>query len=309
MNKYFEITWLELSETLGVDYSKVQTIHPRQLNYRNLSKQEIAGELELQANKTKSGLNQKSGEHRRDIWEKGWKEIYDGISNNGINQENLTPKYYRGEKIFRYQKQLVEGQEGNEDRDLQIRVVDLLVADLLSRVKIESIHEFGCGTGINLIRWSTLFGDSTSYFGYDWASSSQDILSLLREKKGLKINGINYNFFDPKPLSHVQKTSLVITVTALEQIGANYLPFLTKLLESPATRFVHFEPFFEDFNYLDPCDRASIEYCKSRNYLHGFLEHLRQLEKEKIIKIICYKRTGCGSRLHEGATYLEWKKL
>jgi hypothetical protein len=56
-------------------------------------------------------------------------------------------------------------------------------------------------------------------------------------------------------------------------------------------------------------DFLSIKYFHKRNYLNGYLTHLRGLEQTGKIKVHEVLRTHVGSKFIEGYTVVAWSPL
>ena len=56
-------------------------------------------------------------------------------------------------------------------------------------------------------------------------------------------------------------------------------------------------------------DYLSIKYSEKRNYLKGYHEYLKELERKKVIKIIEEKKSYFGSFYINGYSIVVWKFL
>ena len=97
--------------------------------------------------------------------------------------------------------------------------------------------------------------------------------------------------------------------SALEQLGKNHTKFVDYVLAKKPDLCVNVECIDEYYDEDCLFDYLALTYHRSRNYLDGFLPHLRELEKEKKIEIIATKRLGFGSLYHEMFSYVIWKPL
>lgn len=228
-----------------------------------------------------------SGKHRHDQWEKGWAE--------NLKTGDLKPKYFGKYPITRLNGKLVKGVD---EQKALYTIVDALGKKYLS--KVNNIVEFGCGTGHNLLRMKKI-NPKAHLLGGDWATSSQKIVS----QNG--IHGFNFDFF--QPLMPIPKQAGVYTVAALEQTGIYYKKFVNYLIRHNPSVVVHIEPIPELLDSTKLLDYLSIKYMAKRKYLSGYLDYLRELEKEGKIKILEARRSGIGSLFIDGYSIISWKPL
>ena len=249
----------------------------------------------------------KAGEHRLEQWETGWKENLDLFLRNPSNISSLMPKYFNKYGAVRFAGNFIKPiSEHFECNTLGI-ILDW-VADKYLR-DANRIFEFGCGTGHNLLRVRQV-NSGAELCGLDWTEASQKILNEI-SKSGVagKISGRNFNYFEPDPSCRVDSSSVVYTVASLEQIGDKWGPFVNYLLEQKPKLCIHIEPIAEVLDPENLMDYLSISYFQMRNYLSGFLDGLRQLEKENRVKIETVKRTHIGSLFIEGYTIVVWSPI
>ena len=123
------------------------------------------------------------------------------------------------------------------------------------------------------------------------------------------IKGYNFDFFKPNKKIKIADNSAIYTVAALEQIGSNYKAFVSYLLKNKPDICVHVEPIAELLDENRLIDNLSIKYFRKRNYLNGYLDYLKGLEKHGEIKIIEAKRPYIGSLFIEGYSIIVWSPL
>ena len=228
-----------------------------------------------------------SGEHRRKQWEKGWSE--------NLKSGDTTPKYFGKYPVTRFNGEFVTGQ--NEQESLYSILDELAIKYLYL---YDTICEFGCGTGHNLLHMKKE-NDTIRYIGLDWAESSNKLV------RSLGMEGYNFDYFKPKFM--MPENSAVLTVASLEQVGKKFKPFVKYLLKAKPRVVVHIEPIPE---LLDPTvliDYLSIKYMAKRKYLTGYLDYLRLLEKNGYIKILEARRSGIGSLFIDGYSVVVWKPI
>jgi hypothetical protein len=123
------------------------------------------------------------------------------------------------------------------------------------------------------------------------------------------IHGFNFDFFKPDHSFKLDKNGAVITISALEQTGIKFNRFVNYLLKNKPEICIHIEPIYELLDDNNLMDFLSIKYIQKRNYLWGFLDHLRKLESKGKIKIIKAQRTYIGSLFVDGYSVIVWRPI
>jgi hypothetical protein len=246
-----------------------------------------------------------SGPAKRDIWNNGWSENLSEFSASGFDPTALIPKFIRkgvpkrlnGEFILPYSE------------DFEVDFVRLMREVLFRKFfsDIESLYEFGCGTGSNLLAAAEIL-PGTKLYGLDWSIASTKIVKLLGETKSINIYGHLFDMFSPDYSLPVSSNDGVLTIGALEQLGTNFTEFLNFLIEKSPRVCVHFETMNELYDRTTVPDFLATEYSKVRNYLWGFLTALRNLEKEGRVKILQIQRVF-GGQFHEGYSFVAWSPV
>lgn len=247
-----------------------------------------------------------TGSHRQDVWQSGWSENWQKFSlSKDLN--DLSPVYYRSntDKALRFNGKLIRPVNPKFEQNMQ-KVVISWLTDVYMR-DVDSIYEFGCGTGKNFLSMKPINPDA-KLIGADWTPVTGKILTELRNNAGLKCEFSLFDFFNPDKNLKIQPNSAVMTVTALEQVGKNFDEFLMYLLDNDPKICIHVEPIIE---FLEPSsnllDYCMYHYMKKRNYLDGFYEKLRSLESDNIIEIISANRVKFGGFWTEGLSTIVWK--
>lgn len=247
-----------------------------------------------------------AGEHRIAEWEKGWGENLDAIK-KGKNVNDLIPKYYGKRKLVRWRQRIIRPLIPDFDYKILSIIVDWVVETFFHDTT--TIFEFGCGPAYHLLR-ARQYNPNAQLVGLDWTKASQEIIQQVKES-GIepKIEGKNFNFFNPDYSINVPTKSGFLTVAALEQIGDTFNPFLDFIMNKKPSICVHLEPVDELLDQNNLIDRLSTQYFRKRNYLNGFLPRLRQLQEEGKIKIVTEQRTYSGSFFIEGHSLIVWYPL
>lgn len=247
----------------------------------------------------------KAGKHRQDQWEEGWAENLKLYLKHG--EEMIIPRYFGKYDIIRWRQQFLHPVSANFEYNM-LAVIQYWLFDKYLRSS-NSIYEFGCGTGHNLLRVREV-NPEASLWGLDWARSSQEIIQKIRlEKSDPKLNALNFDFLNPDTNFKLNEKSTIYTVAALEQIGRNYQPFIDYLLENKPEICIHIEPIAELLDPNNLVDFLSVEYFKKRNYLDGYLLKLQELEKRGKIKMHRAQRSFIGSLYIEGYSIIVWSPI
>ncbi len=248
-----------------------------------------------------------SGDHRLEQWEKGWGENLDLILQRPEDSQSIIPKYFSKYGAIRWRERFIRPvSEQFEYRSLAI-IQDWLFDRYLRDAG--AIYEFGCGTGYNLLR-AREFNPTASLWGMDWATSSQKIIEeLARNGIDPDIHGKRFDYFNPDDSFQLAPDAVVYTVASLEQVGARWDKFVDYILRNRPKLCIHIEPVGELLNPDKLIDYLSIEYFKKRNYLQGFLNGLRQLEREGKARIHRAQRSYIGSLFIEGYSVIVWSPV
>lgn len=242
-----------------------------------------------------------SGPDRRNDWETGWAENFDVV-----DQRSLTPKYMSKFSIVRWDDRLVKSKSSNFEYNMLV-LIQMCVFNKWFK-KVESIYEFGCGTGHNLLRAHQVNRNAKLY-GLDWAESSQLLLKKINDKNILPCRGYNFDFFNPNFDIDLDTNSLIYTFAALEQVGSNFDQFLDYIVAKNPNLCVHIEPIVELMDPNVTLDKLCIDYCNKRNYLKGFLSAVQDLERKGQAEILEVKRNTIGSFYIEGYSQLVWRPI
>jgi len=246
-----------------------------------------------------------SGEHRLAVWEKGWGANLEALKANQSN--SLVPGYFEKQQDYvAWRNRLVRPITPN----FSYHILGINVRWLLQKYgrSAKAIYEFGCGTGHHLIQAREI-NPTASLYGLDWAEASQGIIKEMVEKGMLSnASGKRFDFFNPDYGIKIEPGSMVYTIAALEQVGTKHGKFIEYLLKSKPEICCHIEPIPEALDPSNPLDRWSVAYYEKRNYLSGFLDGLKELEKNGVLKIEKVRRTYVGN-FFEGYTLIVWRPV
>jgi SAM-dependent methyltransferase len=247
-----------------------------------------------------------SGPHRFKDWNKGWGNNLRNFKKTG-SIDSINPGYFNKYPIFRIDQEWVKAKSDNFEKKSLAIILDF-IADKYFR-NLNSIYEFGCGTGHHLLQIREV-NQNAEIWGLDWVPSSQSLIKKLAKKLGDdKLFAYQFDFFKPDQNFRLKPKSGVYTVAALEQVGDNYKKYIDYLLKNKPAIVAHIEPIAELLNTDRLLDFLSVEYFKKRKYLSGFLTYLQMLEKKGKIKILRARRSNIGSLYIEGYSTIVWKPI
>lgn len=245
-----------------------------------------------------------AGEHRAHDWEDGWRENLNEFSRSGFDLAQLVPKYFKRDVPIRLNREYVLPAQPDFVYSYTQIFKNWLYQEYLADFK--SVYEFGCGTGHNLVQLAQLYPDKALY-GFDWATSSQEIIRIVAERFGLNIKGGSFNFFDPDETLTFAPDSAVLTFGALEQVGSShgrYLDFILKRKPNLCVDVIGLRELYDDAHLLD---YLALLYHTRRNYLTGYLPRLQQLEAAGRIEIVKIHHQLFGNLYDDPHSYVIWK--
>ena len=297
-------------ESVWPDLSNVENLI-RETHFRILSDKEMQQVCFETSKIINSGGLKVSGPDRIPDWDSGWNEILLRFAENP-SIHSLVPQYFGKHKYARLNSRFI-GTSGTQTELNFLRIVQTQVITEVMNLgtkrnsKISNVYEFGCGTGHNLVYFSTLY-PQLNFYGLDWSIKSQLLLKQIKESGLLaNLDYANFDFYDPESEFDIRSGSIVITVATLEQVGNSHDKFIQYLLDKRPKFVIHIEPEQELLNRGNAVDQLSINYSKKRGYLRGLLNNLRKLESQNELSILSAYRTGLGSYLLDGYSVIVWE--
>ncbi len=246
------------------------------------------------------------GPHRSNDWEIGWGENLKNYLGTADISE-IKPKYFGKIPVIRWRQNWIEP----VDQNLEIHLLELLQIQIFEEYikSNDSVYEFGCGTGHNLLRLRQQFRE-IYLCGLDWAESSQRLIRAIAEHtKDDNLFAKKFDYFHPEREFKLKEKSVVFTVASLEQTGPNFVEFIDYLLDNKPRLVIHIEPMWETLDQENLLDNLSVRYFKKRGYLDGLVSHIRNLESDKKLQIVECRRSFLGSFFIDGYSILVWKPM
>lgn len=274
-------------------------------SYRHLAPEERDAAILDILRRIDSGEFNVAGRQKQIRWKEGWQDILNGFVRSGYNPEKLKPHYdlKPGQIIRFFQNYVMPKDPMFEMKWLAIFRI-WIFRKYLSRV--DNIYEFGCGTGQNLVVLAKLFPEK-KLFGLEWVDAPVKILKLLAEKHGLNIEGRRFDMFSPDRQMTIAPNSAILTRASLEQIGPDHNKFLDFILSKKPALCINIEPITELYDKNKLPDYLAARFQEKRNYLTGYLNRLKELEKEGKIEIFKIWRVPFGSLHLDPYSYIVWR--
>jgi len=274
-------------------------------SYRKLGQKERDQVMLGVLKKIESGNFSIAGKKKRRLWEKGWGDILKNFIKSGYDIKELAPHYdARPARYARLDRDYI----APKDPMFEMKWLKIFRIWLFRKYfkKFDNIYEFGCGTGQNLAVLARLFPEK-KLIGTEWVEPSVKIIKLLAKKYNYNMDGQLFDMFSPAKNFKILPNSAVLTRAALEQIGPDFDKFLNFLLKQSPALCVHTEPTVELYDENNLVDYLAIKFQRRRNYLDGFLNRLKELEKEGKIEIIKIHRITIGSLPLDPYSYVVWR--
>jgi SAM-dependent methyltransferase len=241
---------------------------------------------------------------RKDAWDKGWRENLVEFVEGGYELNKLVPKFFKHCRFLRLNQKYVISFNPNFEADFfsifRLWFLRKYLGDC------NSIYEFGCGTGFNLVALAQLYPDKELY-GLDFVPSSVELVNKIAEVYKWNIKGQYFDMLCPDSNFKVDENSVFFTVGAVEQLASKFELFLQFILRCSPKICLHVEPTIELYDEQNLADYLAMKFHRKRGYSEGYLTRLEELEAENKLEILKVKRTYFGSLYMEGYSYIVWK--
>jgi len=244
------------------------------------------------------------GKHRQVVWEQGWSETLDEFVAAGYDVGKLIPKYTRLGEAIRFGGDYAQPR----DADFEVRLSRYQRQVLFQKYfrDCANVYEFGCGTGLNLVYLAKTL-PKARVVGLDWVHSSRKLVEAIARRHP-SVDFRHFDFFSVEPFG-LGAASGACTVTALEQVGEDFKPFLEFLIEARPQIVLHIEPVEEMYDAGNLFGYIGRAYHRKRRYLSGFLGELERLESAGRIRILQKHQTGFGIQRHDPFSLIAWRPI
>jgi hypothetical protein len=248
----------------------------------------------------------RSGQHRKVSWNNGWDENLKLIQNDPHNLDLLKPKYYRPNNINRCGVDYIFSECNQFEYSFFKLIRSYLYHNFINTVSFSKLMEFGCGPAHNIVYFANK-DRSKQYVGLDWAHSSQKIIGCIRENHSYNIEGHNFDFFNFDENLNINEETIIVSIGALEQIQKDWENVVNYWIRSKPAMIVQLEPIVELYDDKILIDVLGKYYHQKRNYLDGYLTHLKRLYSKKVISKLEYIKVPICGRFMNGWNIISWK--
>jgi SAM-dependent methyltransferase len=248
------------------------------------------------------------GDNDNDVWVRGWGEILEQVEQQGFTPDVLRPQYFDHHRIMRFDGKYIDGGDANF-----VYLYDQLLRRLVLAKYVKGqtkVVELGCGTGTSQLMLADLLPEA-ELVASDWSPPSQGIIKAISTYLKRPIKPVCFNMLTLEGWDEltIDNNSAVVTVHALEQLGAGCTALLEKLVAAKPKLCVHLEPVLELYDGANAFDDRAIRCHTTRNYLQNWLTDIRALAKVGKAEIIEERRLAFGDRYHEAYSMIVWKPL
>ena len=243
---------------------------------------------------------------RTEVWMNGWQENLDSFLNNR-DKSSIVPKFIRPNNVIRLNGKFCNTVNPYFERDFA-KVIQTHLYHKHIDSTIDEVHEFGCGSGFNLINLSEIRPEINLY-GSDFVESSVNLIKELAIHYDLNLKSEQFNMLQPDYNYKIGQNSCVFTHGSIEQLASKFENFVNFLIYKKPKVCFHIEPVCEVYNLDSLFDYSQYMFHKKRGYTSGLLPYLQEKEKLGIIKDVSFKRLYFGSKFMEGYTVISWSSV
>lgn len=243
---------------------------------------------------------------RRDIWQKGWSENLQDFIKSGNDLNTLIPKFVRCNQPIRLNGEYIMP----INSCFELEYLKVLRRWLFKTYfqKVNSVYEFGCGTGHNLVELAQLYPEKTLY-GLDFVPASVELVNRIGDAYNWNITGHLFDMVNPDEQVHIDKNSAILTFGALEQLAGKIESFLQFLIKQEVAICVSIEPTVELYDENCLFDYLAIKFHRKRGYSEFYLPRLKELEAQGKIELLKVIRPNFGSLYMEGYSCILWRPI
>lgn len=255
----------------------------------------------IKADKQKIGAPE-----RTQVWQDGWNENLNMFRESDYDESALRPKFVRKGNPVRLNKKFIIPR----NNDFELNFIEIFRHWYIETYfsDIEEVHEFGCGTGFNLLAINKLFSEKKLY-GSDFVQSSVDLVNTIASSKSIPLKGTYFNMLEPRSDYKVGPSSALYTFGSLEQLASKIEPILDFFVAKRPAICLHCEPAIELYDDDSIVDLLGYQFQKQRGYTSGLIRKLKELESEEKIEILKIKRLFFGSFFMEGYNLFVWRPV
>lgn len=301
----------EFAKSFGVSLDELparckKLISDKNFEYKVLIGSELESLLVAILKRIDEDTQKIGAKERESVWERGWRESLDEYVQSNFDNKRLVPKFIRPNQAVRWQQQYVFPATENFELDYVEVLREWLFPTYFSEV--DAIHEFGCGTGFNLLALARIYPQK-KLVGSDFVPASVELVNKISEKHSLNLHGHIFDMIHPNENYEIAKNSGVLTFGSLEQLAGKFENFIDFLLRKKPQICVHIEPTIELYDENVLSDYLAIRFQSKRGYTKGLLPHLSNLASQGKIDLLKVKRLNFGSQMMEGYNLMVWRPV
>jgi hypothetical protein len=257
--------------------------------HREADKYELEKYLEMFIDKVSKSSAIRNEEENLAIFEKGWAGNKKRVQENGLNFESLSPVYYKKDAPSFFHENGTLYICGNSALTAEMQLLYVRYLALTFFKDCRSIHEFGSGTGINLLSMALLFPQK-EIIGYEWTQSGIDLANLIGEKTGSNVRGRYFDMLRPDYSVNLTGAA-VLTFGSVEQLSEHYGDFLEFLIRGRPALVAHVEPDTSTpppglHKKISVYYKLSLLYMRLRGYPKYFTQNINTLYSQGKIDIL-----------------------
>ena len=308
LKEMYEVTLEDFARSFGTTVEDIpddcrELIAKTDFRYKILTGEERDKVLLDVLKKIESDQQVIGAKERQGDWEKGWVENLQDFVKSGYDLSKLVPKFIRPNQAIRLNRNYIMPTNPNFELDY-LSVFRLWLFRKYLK-EFDSIYEFGCGTGFNLVVLAQLYPEKKLH-GLDFVPSSRDMVNKIGEVYGWNMTGHLFDMLSPDENFEIGDNSAIFTIGAVEQLAGNFEAFLQFLLKRSPKLCIHIEPTIELYDENNLIDYLAMKFHTKRGYTENYLTRLRELEARNEIELLKVKRLFFGSLYMEGYSRLIW---
>lgn len=305
------VTLADFARSFGTNIEDIPTecrklIDDIDFGYRIISDKERDNVILNVLRKIETDTQVVGAEERQDVWEAGWAENLHAFIESDGDLNAIMPKFIRSGQPIRFNQNYIMPNDPQFEHDyfsvFRLWLFQKYFSDF------DSIYDFGCGTGYNLVILAQLFSEKRLY-GLDFVPSATELINKLAQQYKWNMTGLLFDMISPDETLQLDENSIVFTGGSIEQLSGRFEAFLQFLLKRSPKLCVHIEPTIELYDEDNLVDYLAAKFHRKRGYTQGFLPRLQQLHDEGVIELLKVKRMYFGSLYMEGFTYMVWRPI
>jgi hypothetical protein len=238
---------------------------------------------------------------RTAAWERGWLEQLQRFR-DAPHDDSLVPAFFRAGQPVRWRQGYWQPDDPEHELKHARRMQRTVLAEAFAGCA--SVHEFGAGTGFNLVALARL-EPKRPYWGYDFSFPAVQLISDAGQMLGLPVRGAWFNMAKPVDMEFGPDAG-VLTFGAVEQLGGSeaFKPFIEWLITKRPKIVLHVEPTVEFYDPANLIDNLAIRFHRKRGYTTGLLPYLQAHPQVEMLKA---ERGWFGSLMLEAYNTILWR--